>query len=62
MEPAKQPGKDTMVTDVNTPASALATEQYVTKGVLFMVIMAVVLFVARRRRSHYEKLDEKSMA
>ena len=36
--------------DVNAPVEALMSQDYVQKSVIFMVILAVVLFIVRRRR------------
>ncbi|KIW96558.1 peptidyl-prolyl cis-trans isomerase B [Cladophialophora bantiana CBS 173.52] len=48
--------------EVSGPTEGLATQAYVQKAVLFLLIMAVVLYVVRRRRSQSQKLDDKSMA
>jgi len=47
--------------DTSSPAEAMATQAYVQKAIYFLLIIAVVLYVVRRRRT-YDKLDEKSMA
>jgi hypothetical protein len=44
--------------DVNAPAEALISQDYVQKALFFMVILGVVAFIVRRRRrtdSRYEK-------
>ena len=48
--------------EVSAPAEALITQEYLQKAVFFLLIMAVVLFVVKRRRSANQKVDEKSMA
>jgi len=48
--------------EVSAPAEVLLTEAYMQKAVFFLLIMAVVLYLVRRRRSAYHKVDEKSMA
>jgi len=48
--------------EVSAPAEALITQEYMQKAVFFLLIMAVVMYIVRRRRSAYQKVDEKSMA
>jgi hypothetical protein len=48
--------------EVSAPAEALITQAYLQKAVFFLLIMAVVLYLVRRRRGAYQKVDEKSMA
>jgi len=47
--------------EVSALAEALITEAYMQKVVFFLLIMAVVLYLVRRRTA-YQKVDEKSMA
>ncbi|KAJ9602408.1 Peptidyl-prolyl cis-trans isomerase B [Cladophialophora chaetospira] len=48
--------------EISTPAEVLLTEAYMQKAVFFLLIMGVVLYLVRRRRTAYQKVDEKSMA
>jgi len=57
------PAKDVPAAgEVAAPAEVLMTQEYMEKAVFFLLIMAVVLYLVRRRRASYQKLDEKSMA
>jgi len=48
--------------EVSVPAEAMLTQDYMQKAGLFVVVLAVIFYVVRRRRASYQKLDEKSMA
>ncbi|EXJ96482.1 hypothetical protein A1O1_01608 [Capronia coronata CBS 617.96] len=48
--------------DSTTPADAMIAQAYVQKLVLFLLVVGLVFFLSRRRRSACDKLDEKSMA
>jgi hypothetical protein len=57
------PAKDVpAAADISAPAEAMITQEYMAKGVFFLLIMLAILYVVRRRRTAYQKLDEKSMA
>lgn len=57
------PAKDVpAAADTSAPAEAMITQAYMEKALFFLVILAVVLYLVRRRRAAYEKVDEKSMA
>lgn len=59
----ESPSKDVPAAgEISAPAEVLLTEAYMQKAVFFLLIMAVVLYVVRRRRTAYQKVDEKSMA
>lgn len=49
-------------TDAIAPAEAMITQAYVQRAFIFLAVIVVVVFLFRRRRSAYDKLDEKSMA
>lgn len=66
-EPAnetKTPAKDVPAAGkVSVPAAeALITQGYMQKAVFFLLLLGVVLYLVKRRRAAYEKVDEKSMA
>jgi len=47
--------------ETSAPAEVLITQSYIQKALLFMVILGVVLYILKRRRAGYQKVDEKSM-
>ncbi|KEF51913.1 uncharacterized protein A1O9_11902, partial [Exophiala aquamarina CBS 119918] len=59
-----EPPKDIpSAADITIPVMGMVTQEYVQKAVLFFLILAVVLYVVRRRTSSRDsKIDEKSMA
>ncbi len=57
------PSKDVpAAADTSSPAEAMITQAYMQKALLFLVLLAVIFYVVRRRRAAYDKVDEKSMA
>ena len=56
------PKAEPAAADISVPAETMLTQEYMQKGVFFLLILGAVLYFVRRRRASYEKLDEKSVA
>lgn len=68
--PSPEPESETAATkeeapvggQVVLPVDALIAQGYMQKGLFFLVIMGLVIYIVRRRRAAYQKVDEKSVA
>ena len=56
------PVEDTASEELIAPFSSIFAESYIQKVVLFAIILAVVAWFLRRRRSNSDRLDEKVLA
>jgi len=48
--------------DASAPTEAMITQSYMQKGFFFVLLVAVALYLVKRHRSGYGKVDEKSIA